>query len=190
MQHREKKCQQVERLIVCVCVCVCVYGGGLVAKSCLTLASPWTLAHPGSSVHGISQARILESVVISFSRGSSWLGNQTCISYIAGGFFTSAYVHAQLLRFCPSLCDTVDCSLTDSYVHGDSSGKNTGVDCHTLLQEIFLTQESNPHLLCLLHWQVGSLPLAPPRKPSLSICTIKLYAHRCCNSKSSVYKHF
>ena len=37
--------------------------------------------------------------------------------------------------------------------------------CHALLQEIFLTQQLNPHLLCLLHWQVGSLPLAPPGKP-------------------------
>jgi len=44
---------------------------GLVAKSCPTLATPWTVAHPGSSVHGISQARILEWVAISFSRGSS-----------------------------------------------------------------------------------------------------------------------
>ena len=34
--------------------------------------------------------------------------------------------------------------------------------CHVLLQGIFLTQGSNPGLLCLLHWQVGSLPLAPP----------------------------
>ena len=47
----------------------------------------------------------------------------------------------------------------------DSPGKNTGVDCHALLQGIFLTQRSNLHLLCLLHWQVGSLPLAPPEKP-------------------------
>ena len=37
--------------------------------------------------------------------------------------------------------------------------------CHALLQRIFLTQGSNPHLLCLLHWQAGSLPLAPPGKP-------------------------
>ena len=36
---------------------------------------------------------------------------------------------------------------------------------HFLLQGIFLTQGSNPHLLCLLHWQVVSLPLAPPGKP-------------------------
>ena len=47
----------------------------------------------------------------------------------------------------------------------DSPGKNTGVGCYTLLQGIFPTQGSNPYLLCLLHWQVGSLPLAPPEKP-------------------------
>ena len=47
----------------------------------------------------------------------------------------------------------------------DSSGKNTGVGCHALRQGIFLTQGSNLHLLCLLHWQGGSLPLAPPGKP-------------------------
>ena len=48
-------------------------------------------------------------------------------------------------------------------------GKNIGVGCHFLLQRIFLTQGSNPHLLCLLHWQVDSLPLALPRKPSCSL---------------------
>ena len=36
---------------------------------------------------------------------------------------------------------------------------------HALLQGIFLTQGSNPRLLHLLHWQVGSLPLVPPGKP-------------------------
>ena len=40
----------------------------------------------------------------------------------------------------------------------DSPGKNTGVGCHALLQGIFLTQGSNPHLLCLLRWQEGSFP--------------------------------
>ena len=34
----------------------------------------------------------------------------------------------------------------------DSLGKNTGVGCHLLLHGIFLTQGSNLHLLCLLHW--------------------------------------
>ena len=41
-------------------------------------------------VHGILQARILEWVAFPFSRGSSQLRNQTQISYIAGGFFTSS----------------------------------------------------------------------------------------------------
>ena len=49
----------------------------------------------------------------------------------------------------------------------DSPGKNTRVGCHALLQGIFLTQGSNQHLLCLLHWQVGSLALMPPGKPYL-----------------------
>ena len=39
----------------------------------------------------------------------------------------------------------------------DSPGKDTGVDCHSFLQGIFQTQESN---LSLLHWQVDSLPLS------------------------------
>ena len=44
----------------------------------------------------------------------------------------------------------------------DSPGKNTRVGCQVLLQGIFLTQGSNLCLLCLLHWQASSLPLAPP----------------------------
>ena len=43
----------------------------------------------------------------------------------------------------------------------NSSGKNTGVNCHALLLWIFQTQGSNPSLLCLMHWQAGSLPLVP-----------------------------
>ena len=39
----------------------------------------------------------------------------------------------------------------------DFPSKNTGVDCHVLLQGIFPNQGSNPHLL---HWQVDSLPLS------------------------------
>ena len=43
---------------------------------------------PGSSLHGISQARILQWVAILLSRGSSQLRDWTWVSYIAGGFFT------------------------------------------------------------------------------------------------------
>ena len=60
----------------------------------------------------------------------------------------------------------MDFSPPGSSIHANSPGKNTGVGCHALLQEIFMTQGSNSHLLCLLHWQADSLPLAPPGKPS------------------------
>ena len=46
----------------------------LIAQSCLTLCHPMDCGPPGSSVHGISQSRILEWVSISFSRGSFYLG--------------------------------------------------------------------------------------------------------------------
>ena len=51
----------------------------------------------------------------------------------------------------------------------DSQGKNTGVGCPAFLQGIFLKHGSGPRLLCLLHWQVGSLPVAPPGKPLPSV---------------------
>ena len=57
-----------------------------------------------------------------------------------------------------------DCSLPGSSVHGDSPGRNTGGGCHAPLQGILPTQRSNPSVLWLLHWQVGSLPRAPPGK--------------------------
>ena len=47
----------------------------------------------------------------------------------------------------------------------DSPDKDTGGDCHTLLQGIFLTKGSNRCLLYLLHWQEGSFP-SPPGKPN------------------------
>ena len=49
-------------------------------------AAPWAIGC--SSVHGILQARMLEWVVISFSRGSSWHMDWTLVSHTAGGFFT------------------------------------------------------------------------------------------------------
>ena len=72
-------------------------------------------------------------------------------------------VHTKLLQSCPTLCDAMDYSPPRLICPWVSPGKNTGVDCLALLQEIFPTQGSNPHLLGLLHWQVGSVPLAPPR---------------------------
>ena len=63
------------RVCVCVCVCVCT-------QSCPTLCNLMHCSLPDSSVHGIVQARILEWVAISSSRGSSWPWDRTCISCI------------------------------------------------------------------------------------------------------------
>jgi len=60
-------------------------------------------------------------------------------------------VDAKLLHSCPTLRDPVDYSPQRSSVHGISPGKNTGVGCHALIQEIFLTQGLNLNLLLLLH---------------------------------------
>ena len=54
----------------------------LVTQSCLSLCNPMNCSPPGSSVHGILQARILEWAAISFSRGSFQPRDQTCISCI------------------------------------------------------------------------------------------------------------
>ena len=68
-------------LVMCVCVC---------AQSCLPLCDPMDYSPPGSSVHGIFQARILEWVAISYSRGSSRPRDQTCV--LASQFFTTALI--------------------------------------------------------------------------------------------------
>ena len=47
-------------------------------------------------------------------------------------------------------------------------GKNAGDGCHFLLRGTFLNQESNLHLLLLLHWQAGSLPLVPSGMQSIN----------------------
>ena len=57
----------------------------------------------------------------------------------------------------------------------DSPGKNTGVGCQALFQGIFLTQGLNLRLLPLLHWQGGSLSLAPPWKSDGKVCTAILW---------------
>ena len=115
----------------------------------------------------------------SFSRRASQSRNWTWASCIAGEFFinwatkealcwSSTCVHAQSLQSYPTLCNPMDYNLPRYSVHGNSLGKNTGVGCHILLQGIFLTQGSNPCLLCLLHWQTGSLLLASPGSPYCS----------------------
>ena len=69
-----------------------VYVRAKILLLCLTLCDPMDCGVPGSSVHGILQARILEGVVLLFSRRSSWPRDQTCGSYgscLTARFFTT-----------------------------------------------------------------------------------------------------
>ena len=79
-----------------------------VSESCPTLRDPMDCSLPGSSIHGIFQARVLEWVAIAFS--------------------------ASVVKLCPTLCNKEQAWKT---------GKNTGVDNHSLLQGIFPTQGLN-----------------------------------------------
>ena len=124
----------------------------------------------GSTVHGISQARMLEWVAISFSMGSSrhkdwtwvsWLGRW--ILYHQGG---PGYIYVHV---CVCVCIRHSVMLKSLQPHGlqlvrllcpwNSPGKNTEVCCHSLLKRIFPTQVLNsglPHcgqiLYYLRHW--------------------------------------
>ena len=67
---------------------------------------------------------------------------------------------------CPHICSVVSSSLQPHrlspirlFCPWNFPGTNTGVGHHFLFQRIFQTQGLNPYLLCLLHWQMDSLPL-------------------------------
>ena len=70
----------------------CIHAKSL--QSCLTLYDPMDCSPPGSSVHGVLKARILEWVATPSSRGPFWPRDQTrisCGSCTVGVFFTTAY---------------------------------------------------------------------------------------------------
>ena len=110
---------------------------------------------PGSSVHGVFQARILEWVAISYSRGSSQPRDRTslsCVSCIAGGYFATKppgkpYAAAKLLKSCPTVLPHRR-QTTRLPCPWDSPGKNTGVGCHFLLQCLKVKSESEVAQLC------------------------------------------
>ena len=126
------------------------YFAAAAAKSiqlCPTLCDPIDGSPPGLPVPRILLERTLEWAAISLSNACKWKVKVKSLSsrvWLLATPWTAAY------EALPSM---------------DSPGNNTGVGCHALLQGTFLTQGSNPCLFCLLHWQAGSLPLAPPGKP-------------------------
>ena len=116
------------------------------SQSCLTLCNPKNCSLPGSSVHGIFQARILEWVAISFSRGSSWPKNRTWLSSLQADSLLSESLGNQMkvkvaqsyLTLCNSMAYTVQ---------GVSQARILEWVAFSLLQKIFPTQQSNWGLL-------------------------------------------
>ena len=114
-----------------------------------------------AAVYGVSQSRTRLKRLSSSSSSSNRGGRRI-------NFHNSSFV-VDVVQLLMSVYSVMSNSLKP---HGlqpagllysrDFPGMDTGVGCHVLLQGIFLTQGSNPCLLCLLHWQVGSLQLSPP----------------------------
>ena len=114
---------------VFVCVCCSLSHGWL-------FAIPWTVCSPpGSSVHGLLHARILEWAAISFS----------IMSHMCNALYVCICMKWKLLSWVWLFATswTVACQ---SPVSMDSPGQNTGVGGRSLLQGIFPTQGSNPGL--------------------------------------------
>ena len=135
---------------VCVCVCVCVHAQMcyilrtrdfhldpfhapcvLVAQSCLTLGDPKDCNPPGSSVHGILQARMLEWAAIPFTRGSSQHSDQTPP---AGGFFTAA-PPGKLLLGRPSCFLPKDSASGDAHRMDSASGDTHRIKCLLMTED-------------------------------------------------------
>ena len=104
-------------------------------------------------------SHILYSFIHSFSSSfqQMFIENLLCCAVLC---VLSCFSHVRLF------CDPMGCSPPGSSVHGDSPGKNTRVGCRALLQGIFPTQESNPHLQCLLHCRQVLYPRSHLGSPS------------------------
>ena len=102
-------------------------------QSCPTVCDPMDFSPPGSSVHGVLQARILKWVALPFSRGSSQPRDWTtisCFSCTASRFFTTesrgkstkwlCAVLCLATQSCPTLFDPTDCNPPGSSVRGFS----------------------------------------------------------------------
>ena len=88
--------------------------------------------------------------------------------------FADACMHAKSLQSCPTLCNSMDCSPPGSSVHGILHARK--------LEWVSMPSSrgsSQPRdricLFCLLHWQAGSLPLAPPGKPNFAHTFLKFH---------------
>ena len=118
-------------------VCACS-----VARLCLTLCDPMGYSPPGSSVHAISQPRILERVAISYSRGSSWPRGQTSVS-------CASSTGRQILCHCTTqargmLFETACIAITVSM--GFDWKEHSGIEDAGKHLAVWMAQDSCPYL--------------------------------------------
>ena len=107
---------------------------------------------------------------LSFELTDLWQSQPEWISHqIINSPLSYFFVVAVSAKLCPTHLRSDELQPTRLLCPWDSPGNNTGAGCHFLLQGIFLTQESNPHLL---HWHTDSLPLNHQR--SYLFGTIKI----------------
>ena len=109
---------------------------------------------PGSSVNGISQARVLESNQWHLNCRLHLQRYSVCVCVCVLSYFS----HVQLFVTLWALAHQAPLSIGFSRQEYWSA-----LSCPP--PGIFPTEGWNPSLLCLLHWQTGSLPLAPPGEP-------------------------
>ena len=146
-----KLCICLSALCVCVCVCVCA----LSLSSTPTLRDAMDCSLPGSSVHEISQARILELVVMPSPRGWSQISNSTRVSYIScigRRFFYpwatwEALVYVQACKFAHlCICTWIwTCALMHADVYIWYSYHIISPTLHTCFWLIFYIEYSRAH---------------------------------------------
>ena len=145
--------------MITVCVFVCVH-----AQSCPTLCNSMDCSPPGSSIHGILQARILNWIEIKWSESRSIvsdsvrprglysprnsLGQNIGVGSLLQGIFPAQGSNPGLPH-CRRILYQLD----------------TEGGCYFLFQGLFPIQGLNPHHLHLLHWQADSLTAEPQGRP-------------------------
>ena len=123
--------EQHQGLFITDCLCSAT-------QLCLTLCNSMDCSPPDTSVHGIFQARILEQVAISYSRGKELFGST----------IFSKSVKVLVTQSCPTLCDPTECSPplppnNEAPLSMEFSRQEYWSGCHSLLQGIFPTQGLN-----------------------------------------------
>ena len=155
----------------------------VVLSSIQLFATLWTVPPTGSTVHGVSQVRILEWVAISSSRGSSWLRDWThisCISCLAGRPFTTKlpgkpWLNEQMHVWWHKTTGYIYCSPwnhSGSYRCFWKKGK-----AHRRILLLFTKDSFNIHFMLMSCKFVETINTVDNFGPNLNILKKKMYVH-------------